>query len=185
MCPRFSFAAYSPSAKQFKMCYCVVICFLNNQCFIGSRRNASPLPYKIRADPHWALTQGLSFLGRLALFVEVLVASKQVTFKKEEINLAPGWAVMSSACLTWPCRDGGPRAGFKDGQWLDVSFPVNFPEGPEQSTASCMGPSAASFFPLLLPLLPVDLHAGAALHSLLERVLGSPIAKAHLVLAGP
>lgn len=91
MCPRFSFAAYSPSAKQFKMCYCVVICFLNNQCFIGSRRNASPLPYKIRADPHWALTQGLSFLGRLALFVGVLVASKQVTFKKDEISLAPGW----------------------------------------------------------------------------------------------
>lgn len=40
-------------------------------------------------------------------------------------------------------------------------------------------------FPLLLPLLPVDLHAAAALHSLLERVLGSPIAKAHLSLAGP
>lgn len=58
------------------MYYCVVICFLNNQCFIGSRRNASPLPYKIRADPHWALTQDLSFLGRLALFVEVLVASR-------------------------------------------------------------------------------------------------------------
>lgn len=126
------------------MCYCIVICFLNNQCFIGSRRNVSPLPYKIRADPHWAFTQDLSFLGHLALFVGVLVASKQVTFKKEEINLAPGWAVMSSACLTWPCRDGGPRAGFKGGQWLDVSFPVNFPEGPEQSTASCMGPSAAS-----------------------------------------
>lgn len=67
MCPGFSFAAYSPSAKQFKVSYCVMICFLNNQCFIGISRTAFPLPYKIRADLHWALTQDLSFQAIVAL----------------------------------------------------------------------------------------------------------------------
>lgn len=90
-------------------------------------------------------------------------------------SISPGFAEMVAAGLAWGAGDG----------WK-FPFPCTFGKvlNGAPSLASA-GLSASSFFPLLFPLLPVDLHTAAALPKLLERVLDSPLLeKAPLFLAG-
>lgn len=168
------------------MCSCILIWILNNQHFIWSRRSAFTLPCRIRTDFHWALTQDLSVPGYLILSAEMLVIWTGSPFRREATSLGQVRAGTGRPeHLPWLCRDDGCRAGLRGRRWLEVPFPVHFWEGLEWSTEPCKRLSASSLFPLLFPLLPVDLHTGAALPRLLEGGLDSPLlAKAPLFLAG-
>lgn len=168
------------------MCYCILICFPNNRCF--ALRSAFALPCRIRIDFSLILDPRPVRPRPPHPFCRDAGDLNTITFQKGRDGPGPGLGCeVTSRASHLPLQTWWPQ-GWLEGQAVAEGPLSCVFFGKVLKRALCalsMGWSASSFYPLLFPLLPMDLQTGEALPSLLEKVLDFPLlAKAPLFLAG-